>query len=67
MAASLFADVDGLTAHIDGAQTADRRRGHCSVLHLTRKEMAAVVKHDSTACAFNIRVTVCRPYFIPEE
>src|SRR5439155_22496436 len=39
-------DVDGFTRYVDGAKTTDGKKTALRVLHVIRKEMAAVVKHD---------------------
>jgi class 3 adenylate cyclase len=45
-ASSIFGDVTGFTAYIDGADTEDKQREALRVLHAIRKEMATVVKTD---------------------
>lgn len=45
-AASVFGDITGFTAYIDGAEDADAKIEALRVLHAIRKEMATVVKVD---------------------
>jgi len=44
--ASIFGDVSGFTAYIDGAETDEKKREALRVLHAIRREMATVVKTD---------------------
>lgn len=46
MAASIFGDVTGFTAYIDGAETDEKKREALRVLHVIRREMATVVTKD---------------------
>jgi class 3 adenylate cyclase len=46
LAASIFGDITGFTAYIDGAGTNDEKRTALRVLHAIRKEMATVVAVD---------------------
>lgn len=46
LAASLFADVTGFTAYIDEAESVDEQTEALLVLHVIRKEMAAVIRND---------------------
>lgn len=46
LASSVFGDIVGFTAYIDGAETEDKQREALKVLHVIRKEMATVVKTD---------------------
>jgi class 3 adenylate cyclase len=46
IAASIFGDVTGFTAHIDAADTDDKRREALEQFHAIRKEMAAIVRTD---------------------
>jgi class 3 adenylate cyclase len=46
VAASIFADVDGFTRFVDSAQTDEEKESALRALHVIRKEMASVVKHD---------------------
>jgi class 3 adenylate cyclase len=46
MAASIFGDVSGFTAYIDGAETDEKKREALRVLHAIRREMATVVTKD---------------------
>lgn len=45
-AASIFGDVTGFTAYIDGAETDEKKREALRVLHAIRREMATVVTKD---------------------
>jgi class 3 adenylate cyclase len=45
-AATLFGDMSGFTAYVDGLRTDDERREAVRALHAIRKEMARVVKDD---------------------
>jgi class 3 adenylate cyclase len=49
LAASVFADVDRFTAYIDEAKTVRDKKDALRLLHVIRKEMATVVKHDFAA------------------
>ena len=44
--ATLYGDVSGFTAYIDGATTDDERKKALRAFHAIRREMAAVVKRD---------------------
>jgi class 3 adenylate cyclase len=46
LASSVFGDVTGFTAYIDGAETDEKKREALRVLHAIRKEMAKVVNTD---------------------
>ncbi|MFZ0751016.1 MAG: adenylate/guanylate cyclase domain-containing protein, partial [Pyrinomonadaceae bacterium] len=46
MAASIFGDISGFTAYIDGASTNEKKREALRVLHAIRREMATVVATD---------------------
>jgi class 3 adenylate cyclase len=46
LSSSVFGDVSGFTAYIDGAETDEKKREALKVLHTIRKEMATVVKTD---------------------
>lgn len=46
MAASIFGDIAGFTAYIDGAATDEKKREALRVLHVIRREMATVVAAD---------------------
>lgn len=46
LATSLFADVTGFTSYIDAAESADEQIEALRVLHVIRKEMAAVIRND---------------------
>jgi class 3 adenylate cyclase len=46
IAVSIFGDITGFTAYIDGAETDDDKRKALRVLHAIRKEMATVVAVD---------------------
>ncbi len=46
LAASVFADVSGFTAYVDGAETEDEKKEALRVFHAIRRELAAVVKKD---------------------
>ncbi len=46
VAASVFGDVSGFTAHIDKASTDEKRKKSLRLFHAIRKEMAAVVRKD---------------------
>lgn len=46
MAASIFGDITGFTAYIDGAATDEKKREALRVLHAIRREMATVVATD---------------------
>lgn len=45
-AASIFGDVTGFTAYIDGAKTDEKKREALRVLHAIRREMATVLTKD---------------------
>lgn len=45
-AASIFGDIAGFTAYIDGAATDEKKREALRVLHAIRREMATVVVND---------------------
>ncbi len=45
-AASLYADVTGFTAYIDGAETEEKKKEALKVLHAIRREMAMVIHTD---------------------
>lgn len=45
-AASIFGDVSGFTAYIDGAQTDEKKKEALRVLHAIRREMATVLTKD---------------------
>ena len=46
LAASIFADVDGFTKYVDAAKSDEDKEAAIRVLHVIRREMASVVKHD---------------------
>ena len=46
LAASVFGDVSGFTAHIDQASSDEERKQALRLFHAIRKEMAAVVRKD---------------------
>jgi class 3 adenylate cyclase len=46
LAASVFADVDKFTAYIDQSKKVQEKKDALRLLHVIRKELAAVVKHD---------------------
>lgn len=46
LAASVFADVSGFTAYVDGAETEEEKKEALRVFHAIRKELATVVKKD---------------------
>lgn len=46
LAASVFGDVSGFTAYIDGAETDEKKREALRVLHAIRREMATVLTKD---------------------
>jgi len=46
LAVSIFADVSGFTAYVDGAQTDARKREALRVFHALRKEFAQVLTND---------------------
>lgn len=46
MGASIFGDITGFTAYIDGAVTDEKKREALRVLHAIRREMATVVIKD---------------------
>lgn len=45
-AASIFADVDGFTRYIDGAETDDEKEEALRVFHAIRREISRVVRRD---------------------
>lgn len=45
-AASIYGDITGFTAYIDGAETEDKKKEALKVLHAIRREMATVVHTD---------------------
>lgn len=45
-AASVFADISGFTAYVDGAETEEEKKEALRVFHAIRKELATVVKKD---------------------
>jgi class 3 adenylate cyclase len=45
-AASIFGDVSGFTAYIDGAKTDEKKKEALRVLHAIRREMATVLTKD---------------------
>ena len=46
LAASVFADIAGFTAYVDGAETDEEKKEALRVFHAIRKELATVVKKD---------------------
>jgi len=46
VAASIYGDVTGFTAYIDGADTESKKKEALRVLHAIRKEIATVIKTD---------------------
>jgi hypothetical protein len=46
LAASVFADISGFTAYVDGAETDEEKKSALRVFHAIRKELATVIKGD---------------------